>query len=424
MLGSNFWLYLSGRFVHRFCFQALIFGISVWVIKSGDGGAAKAAFFSASSLLIAIVLPPLCAPISDRFCRRKVMLTADWLSLVPVAVLMVISLSGSLNYIYLCGLFWLHSLARGLFDSSSNSVLPQLVSTQNMGKAQVNLQASGSILSVISGLIGAYLATIVSLWQLFAICLSGILVSILSILRMQITALPPIQDSELSTKSNYKIWLEDLVDGWMYLRRLSVLWNLMWVLMVLNFIVAPFTFLVEVYVLRDLNLSARELGYTVLFSALGVLISTCIYHRYELVLKRWRYIVSFIVCLGPLFIAGGISNSFSAVLFMCLVKSMFVTFINVPLHVQIILAVHANYRSRVMNLLGMISGISVPMSLIIYGWAVEILDVHIVITILGFVIFLVAPLLWLNSYMARFMGIQGGKVAKWSNRLVAKGYID
>lgn len=414
-LGRSFWLYLGGRFVHSFCYLALLFGVSVWVIHSGENGASRAAFFTASSLVITLVFPPLFAPISDRFCRRKIMLISDVVSVFPVLILMLVAYFDRLTFWILCLVFWFYSCVRSLFDSSSNSILPQLVSVEKMGKAQVSLQASGSVLSVMSGLLGAYIASMVPLWQLFALCVIGIMGSIVSVYFIQVRAIQSDENKARETVGAVKTWLADLIGGWLYVREVKVLWRLMWILAGINFVVGPFTYLVEVYVLRDMGLTAKELGHAVLFSAIGVLISTYIYRRHEMNFRSWRYIVTGLVLLGPVLIVTGMINNYIAVMFACLLKSLLVTLVNVPLHVQITLSIKENFRSRVLNLLGTISGISIPISLMIYGWLLERVDVADVLILVGALILFFAPMLWLNTYMYRFMRISGARISRWCN---------
>ncbi len=401
-LGLNYWLFIVGRFVHGFCSGTMLFGMSVWIIQSMEKGAAKAAFFMAPSLILAIFLPPLLAPIADRVCKRKIMLVSDFLSIFPLTILFICAYTEIISYISLCLLFWLYSSVRSLFNSASNSLLPQLVRMDQLGQAQVFLQATGSGMIVFSGLMGAYLASVLPLWQLIAIALVGLSVSFSAVYLIRIK-----EDTNINAKPNQtlgiKIWWEDLLDGWHYIQRESGIWQLVWMLALINFIIGPLGYLIEVYVLRDLNLSARELGYTVCCTALGFLISTWVYHKAESYFTSWKKIVLFFSLMSPAFFISGFFVSIWVLMFSCIIFGALFTLINVPINVRIMSAIDPQYRARILNLVGFFAGVTQPIALFIYGGVLELVSVASVFLFISTLILASFTLLKGNQALHNFM---------------------
>ncbi len=130
----NFTIITIGSIVSLFGSAIANFALGL-VIYDHTGSPFLFALFNTAFLIPGMIVPLLAGPFIDRFSRRKIIYTIDFIFFILFACLSIIGYFDYFNYIlYLCGAFLLGSLS-AVYQVAYESFYPMLISEGNFSKA-------------------------------------------------------------------------------------------------------------------------------------------------------------------------------------------------------------------------------------------------------------------------------------------------
>ncbi len=223
--------------------------------------------------------------VSDRFERRWTMIAADGIRAVSVALLALVSLGAQQELAWLAALVALQGAGGSLFGPSETALLPQLVSADEIGKANsLRTIVSPVSYAILGPALGGLITAAWGPQAAFGIDAATYVVSVATLLLM--TARPVMQAGERRSV------LSDAREGFAYVAGRPWLWGPIATAAVAQFLYAgPNQALVPYLVKFELHASAGALGVVLACGGLGTAAAGLLIGR----LPRPRALVTFML---------------------------------------------------------------------------------------------------------------------------------
>jgi hypothetical protein len=293
--------------------------------------------------------------------------------------------------------------------------LPQLVKKEELALATANIQSLNAMSRVLGGILGAFLASFLPLWQLASLSIIATLISLICIALIRADFKVLHLDVE-DKKYDFKKWLEDLKEGFKYL----LLLVLVVIFMFINFCAAPIMIAAETLVIRDLKLPATYLGYlTAAFSA-GIILSMGCYQFVSTRIKQPHYMFVLFICFSLELITIGMCKSYWVTLPFFFALGITNGLVTIPLESHLIAAIRNEYMGRVMSLLDFVFGGIFPIAIATAGILLDHFSSYNLLLFCGIGLLVFSPLFHFNKVLGQYLRQPTSRVASWVNRLYFK----
>ncbi len=236
------------------------------------------ALVTVSTYLPALLVGPIAGVLVDRSRKRGLIAGAHISRAAALALLTVLTGQGSLTIPVLCVAAFLYGVGEAVADPAAHAILPRLVATSDLGRANSRLQ-SGMIMGemFVGRAAGGVLFAAAAFWPVLANAL--LLAAAAAIVRGLRTDEPPPAHSasKIDRLAGFRNELQEgltVVVHSRLLRRMSVL------LAVWAGVSGAFWGIATIYALRDLHSSATEYGAMLALAALGSLAGATVAIRF------------------------------------------------------------------------------------------------------------------------------------------------
>ncbi|WP_324013033.1 MULTISPECIES: MFS transporter [unclassified Microbacterium] len=205
--------------------------------------------------------------IADRFDRRTLVMIANALRALVVAMLCVFIVTGAVNIGIVLVTMFAYGVAEVFADSASSTLLPMLVDHDDLGVGNARMQGGYLVANQFAGPpLGAFLFAAGSAWP-FAAQIVCVLLAILLVSRIALPPLPPREGGHPPVR-------RDIAEGLRWTWRNPPMRTLAIVILVFNITwAAPWGVLV-LYATEHLHMGAVGYGMLTTASAAGGLLST------------------------------------------------------------------------------------------------------------------------------------------------------
>ncbi|MBU5423889.1 MFS transporter [Cellulomonas hominis] len=212
----------------------------------------------------------------DRMRKRRVLIAADLVRAVTLAVVVLLALTGHASMPVLYAGALVLSVATVFFDVAHQSYVPGLVGLEHIGEGNAKLQATQSVAQVAAPALGGALLRVVAAPLVIAVNAVTYLVSALAVGRIrQVEALPPAE--------HRRPLKEEIAEGLRFVLHQPLLRRIVACTAIGNLFGAMSGALMVLYALRDLGLDEAAYGTVLSASAIGGLLGALASDR----LVRW-----------------------------------------------------------------------------------------------------------------------------------------
>jgi DHA3 family macrolide efflux protein-like MFS transporter len=192
------------------------FGIGVWVFAHTGSPTAFATLILAGSLPGLLTLP-FAGVIVDRFDRRRVMVLSDLGTALGPVVLLTLNATGSLELWHLYVTVAISSIFKAFQWPAFASLVPQLVSKDQLSKANGRVGMAEAVGLVFGDLLGGALYGVLGLNGLLMVDLSTFVLALGSMLLSYrlVPAMPPVRAPGTTGRPR----VSEMVEGWTFIRQ-------------------------------------------------------------------------------------------------------------------------------------------------------------------------------------------------------------
>ena len=274
------------------------FALGVWVYET-TGSALQFALIALATVLPRIVLSPLAGVLVDRWNRRWAMIIGDSGAGLGTLMIALLFLSGRLEVWHIYVATAVSSAFSTLQWPAYAAVTPQLVSKENLGRANGMVQFGQAASEILAPtLAGALVLTI----QVPGILFIDFATFIFAVLTLLVVRLPGFEQS--AGKSGRDSFWREVVYGWTYLRTRPGLMGLLGFFAVVNFVWAM---LGAVLVPMMLGFtSADRLGVIISIAGLGMLAGSLVMSGWGGPQRRINGVLGFELLSGISFVVMGL----------------------------------------------------------------------------------------------------------------------
>lgn len=392
-INANLILLLLGRTVSDTGTSIQMVVMPLYIIDIG-GSAATVGLFSFLSFMPALLVYPFAGVLGDRWNRKAIMVSTDIISGLVIMLLAIFAYSGVLTFPLLLSAQAAISLLNGMFDPATKGILPQLVDSNHLPRANSAVSSLRTLSSMAGPVIGTALYITFGVKVLFVI--NGISFILSGLSEMLIKYVH--ENHAEKTK-----FFMELTDGFKFIWSRLEIRNLCFFLLIIYALIQPlFSVALPLFFRTSLDYSDTQYGYLQTIIVIGALLGSVMVGVLFGENNKEKKAFS----IG-LFLLMGTTLGFSVLLFphslallgtdtllyFCIfagvlgLLSVAVMFINVPLQTIIQKESPDKYMSRIFSVVGMITKGGLPFGALIYGLLLDRIEIHW--TILAFTVLLI-----------------------------------
>lgn len=287
---SDFQLYWAGETVSNLGSSFTLFAAPLLVFRL-TGSALSLGLSTAAETLPYLLFGLLIGAWVDRVNRKHLMLVIDLLQALTIASLPVVSLVGDLNVWWLYGIGFVSATLKIGFESSQFTVVPALVSKEDLVTANGRLQASFSAAQLLGPVLAGAMLFVMPLPALLFLDAASFLVSAGALLLMRARLSATASPKRHSVR-------RDVVEGLRYVWRYPVLPAISLMPPLMNFLTVSTTAQLVLLAGVAYHAGNTEIGFLYASGSLGIV---CCSLLAGLLRKRWSFSQ---VALGALLLFG------------------------------------------------------------------------------------------------------------------------
>src|SRR5437660_5158258 len=210
----TFILIWSGQLVSLLGSGLTSFGLGVWVYQR-TGSATKFALIALFSSLPGIIAAPFAGAISDRWDRRRMLITCDLgagLSTLVIALLLYVGRLEVWHIYIIVAVKSFFSISQGPAYAAATTLL---VPKRHLGRASGMVQFSEAVGQIAAPILAVILIATIQLWGVIFVDFATFLFAVLVLLSTQIPRVPTALRQGVARRS----LVHDVVYGWSYITR-------------------------------------------------------------------------------------------------------------------------------------------------------------------------------------------------------------
>ncbi|MBO8161377.1 MAG: MFS transporter [Thermosipho sp. (in: Bacteria)] len=384
LFNRNFTLYALGRLVSIIGSGIQMIAIPLYILDLTGSGTAMG-IFTLLGILPRLAAAPFAGVIGDRWNRKSIMVWTDFLRGFLILFLAFLAFNNFMSLIVLFVVQAIISVFDGFFGAATSAMLPDIVSEENLRRANSVLGSVNSFSMIIGPILGGIIYGVLGISMVFL--LNGISFVVSAISELFITYKVKFKKE---AKLDVKTFFVEFKQGIAFIFTNRGLKYLFTFAMVTNFLLSPLFQVVEPYVLRQIvKMSSQQYGFVQTFFTIGMLLGNIVLASF---LKKAR---NKILMVSGLFIELAMLMMFGVLIFPNILSKMsiwnffwitgsiyfivgvFNTFVNVPIFTNLQLMTPSSIRSRVFSSIEIFSQLMTPLGAVIYGFLLDHVAAHL-----------------------------------------------
>lgn len=372
-------LLLLGNSIGQLGSSILSFVLGLYILKKLN---CSIFFYSLSQIigpLVAIFLLPILGSAIDKYNKNRIIRFSQFLSAISLFLFIITSRKIQIEYIHIIGLLIILKLSDQILSTSLNSSTINIVDEEDIQSFRAHLQIIQAVCMVLSPIIAIF---IIDKFALIGILLIEMFMELLVLVIYWKVDFNKNTKNEVNESQSLLILFKDGID--FIFKYKKIVFGLAFVLVV-NFILGIVNIGLPFVEIKILNLSSKNYALNDSILAIGLLIGSLISSKIksQKTLNIARNSISLIslvtFVLGLLLTLELTKNSWSIILAgYFLIIGISITICNILLSSWSILNIPQEFQGRVFSILNTLTQVSLPLSMLLFGYLFEIISVYAV----------------------------------------------
>ncbi|EEU12032.1 MFS transporter [Anaerococcus vaginalis] len=372
-------LLLLGNSIGQLGSSILSFVLGLYILKKLN---CSIFFYSLSQIigpLVAIFLLPILGSAIDKYNKNRIIRFSQFLSAISLFLFIITSRKIEIEYIHIIGLLIILKLSDQILSTSLNSSTINIVDKDDIQSFRAHLQIIQAVSMVLSPIIAVF---IIDKFALIGILLMEMFMELLVLVIYWKVDFNKNTKKEVNESQSLLILFKDGID--FIFKYKKIVFGLAFVLVV-NFILGIVNIGLPFVEIKILNLSSKNYALNDSILAIGLLIGSLISSKIksQKTLNIARNSISLIslvtFVLGLLLTLELTKNSWSIILAgYFLIIGISITICNILLSSWSILNIPQEFQGRVFSILNTLTQVSLPLSMLLFGYLFEIISVYAV----------------------------------------------
>lgn len=372
-------LLLLGNSIGQLGSSILSFVLGLYILKKLN---CSIFFYSLSQIigpLVAIFLLPILGSAIDKYNKNRIIRFSQFLSAISLFLFIITSRKIEIEYIHIIGLLIILKLSDQILSTSLNSSTINIVDKDDIQSFRAHLQIIQAVSMVLSPIIAVF---IIDKFALIGILLMEMFMELLVLVIYWKVDFNKNTKKEVNESQSLLILFKDGID--FIFKYKKIVFGLAFVLVV-NFILGIVNIGLPFVEIKILNLSSKNYALNDSILAIGLLLGSLISSKIksQKTLNIARNSISLIslvtFVLGLLLTLELTKNSWSIILAgYFLIIGISITICNILLSSWSILNIPQEFQGRVFSILNTLTQVSLPLSMLLFGYLFEIISVYAV----------------------------------------------
>ncbi len=372
-------LLLLGNSIGQLGSSILSFVLGLYILKKLN---CSIFFYSLSQIigpLVAIFLLPILGSAIDKYNKNKIIRFSQFLSAISLFLFIITSRKIEIEYIHIIGLLIILKLSDQILSTSLNSSTINIVDEDDIQSFRAHLQIIQAVSMVLSPIIAVF---IIDKFALIGILLIEMFMELLVLVIYWKVDFNKNTKKEVNESQSLLLLFKEGID--FIFKYKKIVFGLAFVLVV-NFILGIVNIGLPFVEIKILNLSSKNYALNDSILAIGLLIGSLISSKIksQKTLNIARNSISLIslvtFVLGLLLTLELTKNIWSIILAgYFLIIGISITICNILLSSWSILNIPQEFQGRVFSILNTLTQVSLPLSMLLFGYLFEIISVYAV----------------------------------------------
>ena len=372
-------LLLLGNSIGQLGSSILSFVLGLYILKKLN---CSIFFYSLSQIigpLVAIFLLPILGSAIDKYNKNRIIRFSQFLSAISLFLFIITSRKIEIEYIHIIGLLIILKLSDQILSTSLNSSTINIVDEEDIQSFRAHLQIIQAVSMVLSPIIAVF---IIDKFALIGILLIEMFMELLVLVIYWKVDFNKNTKKEVNESQSLLILFKEGID--FIFKYKKIVFGLAFVLVV-NFILGIVNIGLPFVEIKILNLSSKNYALNDSILAIGLLLGSLISSKIksQKTLNIARNSISLIslvtFVLGLLLTLELTKNSWSIILAgYFLIIGISITICNILLSSWSILNIPQEFQGRVFSILNTLTQVSLPLSMLLFGYLFEIISVYAV----------------------------------------------
>lgn len=372
-------LLLLGNSIGQLGSSILSFVLGLYILKKLN---CSIFFYSLSQIigpLVAIFLLPILGSAIDKYNKNRIIRFSQFLSAISLFLFIITSRKIEIEYIHIIGLLIILKLSDQILSTSLNSSTINIVDEEDIQSFRAHLQIIQAVSMVLSPIIAVF---IIDKFALIGILLIEMFMELLVLVIYWKVDFNKNTKKEVNESQSLLLLFKEGID--FIFKYKKIVFGLAFVLVV-NFILGIVNIGLPFVEIKILNLSSKNYALNDSILAIGLLIGSLISSKIksQKTLNIARNSISLIslvtFVLGLLLTLELTKNIWSIILAgYFLIIGISITICNILLSSWSILNIPQEFQGRVFSILNTLTQVSLPLSMLLFGYLFEIISVYVV----------------------------------------------
>lgn len=372
-------LLLLGNSIGQLGSSILSFVLGLYILKKLN---CSIFFYSLSQIigpLVAIFLLPILGSAIDKYNKNRIIRFSQFLSAISLFLFIITSRKIEIEYIHIIGLLIILKLSDQILSTSLNSSTINIVDEEDIQSFRAHLQIIQAVSMVLSPIIAVF---IIDKFALIGILLMEMFMELLVLVIYWKVDFNKNTKKEVNESQSLLLLFKEGID--FIFKYKKIVFGLAFVLVV-NFILGIVNIGLPFVEIKILNLSSKNYALNDSILAIGLLIGSLISSKIksQKTLNIARNSISLIslvtFVLGLLLTLELTKNIWSIILAgYFLIIGISITICNILLSSWSILNIPQEFQGRVFSILNTLTQVSLPLSMLLFGYLFEIISVYAV----------------------------------------------
>jgi len=367
---KNIILFLASQNISLFGSMLVQYAIT-WYITLKTHSGVMMTISIICGFLPAFFISPFAGVWADRYDRKLLIVLSDSLIAAATLILGILFFMGYASIWLLFAVSAIRALGSGIQTPAVSSFLPRLVPEDKLTRVNATNSSIQSLVILVSPMLSGALLTMATIESIFFIDVITAAIAVLILLLFL-----HIPAHEKALKEQTSDYFEDMLEGLSYINNHGFVKTLFIFCASYFILIAPLTFLNSLQVTRSFGddvwrLTAVQITYSVGMMAGGIVMSYWSGFKN----KAHTMVLSILVIGISTFVLGIVPVFRIYLLFMALIGLALPIF-NTPFMVLLQQKVEENFLGRVFGVLSMISSSILPLVMLIYGPAADLIRIE------------------------------------------------
>lgn len=391
---KNITYFLTGQTISLFGSMIVQYAIT-WHITLDTESGLMMTIAIICGFLPTLFLSPFAGVWADRFNRKMLIIVSDSVIALSTLVLAMLFLTGYDHIWLLFVIMGIRALGSAVQNPTVSSYIPQLVPIDKLTKVNAINQTIQSIMILISPILSALLLSFTKLGYIFFI---DVITAIIAILILYLFMYVPKNEKVEETKINY---FKDLKEGLLYIRRHKYVFIFCIFSAIFMFLAAPVSFLTPLQVTRDFGDEVWRLTVIEVVFSVGMMLGGILIGKWGGFKNRLHTMVfsNIIIVIGVFGL--GLLNNFYLYSIMMAFIGIAMPIFNVPSTVILQENVDRNYLGRVFGVFSMITSVSMPLGMLLFGPLSDKVRIDFILLTTAFGMLIMSILMFYNKELVR-----------------------